>query len=58
MDQLLALLPYGQYISVAIGIASILATVIPDTNPVGKVIHMLAMAFGKAKNASAAERGE
>ena len=36
-----------------IGLCSTIATLVPATNPVGKVLHFIAFNFGHAKNASA-----
>lgn len=44
---------YAGYVSALIGVASAAATVVPDTNPVGKALHFVALNFGKATNASA-----
>lgn len=36
-----------------IGLCSAISTLVPDSNPIGKVLHFIAFNFGHAKNASA-----
>lgn len=54
---LLALLPhsYAGYASAAISLCSILATIVPQKTAVGKIVHTVAMNFGQATNAVAAD---